>query len=120
MELPKDYNIREKIGFIIFLLFLLSLVFVAGVEYGVKKTSEKFFSLAADILDIELSEQAKQVLLNNPALMSYAIENYEEVVNPFDNKSEPEKLHYESCMLRTGDEKGCYNANIAKYGNFTI
>lgn len=103
---------------LISIVFLLCVIFFgAGATYGASKIAMKMMNIATDVLDIQLSEQAKMVLINKPELMQYAIKNYKNVTNPFILSNE--RLHFEECVLKSGDEVTCYNGMLAKYGNQT-
>jgi len=100
----------------IFILSIL-LAFGLGVGWGARQIATEFMDIAVEVLDIQLTPQAKDMLINRPELMSYAIKNYYNVTNPF--KKANERLQYEKCMIEGGSPTGCYNGLLAKYGNYT-
>jgi hypothetical protein len=104
-----------KLIFIFIIVILIS--FSVGAGYGATKIAERLISISADVLDIKLTDQAIQMLVNKPELMSYAIKNYKNVTNPFIKANE--RLHYDECILTGNSETSCYNGLLAKYGNYT-
>ena len=96
-------------------LLLMVISFSFGASYGVMVTGEKFMGLGMQMLDIQLNEQARAVLINNPELMTMAIKNYKETINPF--KDNPQaQIHFQACMLEYGNATSCEEGLRAKYG----
>lgn len=109
---------RKALAVIAILIVIIS--FGIGYMKGASDAIEKAIDLGSEFLDIELTPRAKQILISNPALVHQILETAGGTyngTNPFINHPQA-SVHFEYCMLTTGDYDRCYLAGITKYGEY--
>ena len=105
----------SKILVIALILALCAASFMMGAAYGAKKTIEEGLAIAEQYLNIELSQRAKDMIMNNPHLLSLAIEADSNYTNPFLEHPQA-KIRFDYCMLTVNDYERCYSSVSDKYG----
>lgn len=108
--------------FIVFFIILSLLVgFFLGVGWGAYKIAYKLISIGSEVLDIQLSDKAKYLLVHNPEIMQNAVNNYELISNhsnPFNQCFQYQAyLHYEECVFNGLNLTLCEQGLKAKYGD---
>jgi hypothetical protein len=108
-----------KLQLAIGIILLCSVAFMIGFQTGQAVTIKAMIDVGEDVLDIQLSQKAKDILAANPYMPKIIIENWDNGLlqseNPFINHPQA-KYWYTTCLWKGGSNSTCYQSTLSKYG----